>query len=277
MDPAALILPESRLGSVPDNAVKNESNLLLDESQKSRSAAQWFKIHGQIRYRFLINYRMSESLLRRFDLGPLSFDCYQGESFLSVCALRMKLRPEFSPLAFPWCSEFLYRLAVKTPRGERAFISLLSLNSSPVIAKLGVHFAPFRFRYEKMSHSEDGQLILGKEPQVLPCHLRLSSKQHLLEAELSCGSSRTSKSSIFASAKDAQNFLLELDGGVSLRGSRFYRQKIDRTNWDARFFECQFESGYLKPWLSKGLLQYDSTLLMTDLKQTWYPTKLEQI
>lgn len=242
---------------------------LLRESAQAKTGSQFFSIHGRIKYRFLINYRISPALLSQFDLGPLKFDFHRGEAFLSVCVLRLQLRPGFSPLAFPWSTEILYRLAVKKPDEERAFLSLLSLNSNRVIAALGSRFAPFRFRHEPMDLQEDGQLVQSGISRGASSFVEIRSRGHHLQGSLAALPGAPA-GSMFDSPGEAQRFFLELEGGVSRRGLDLYEQRIDRSGWGAEFCECQFESALIDSWTRRGDLEYDSSLVMSELEQTWH-------
>jgi hypothetical protein len=242
---------------------------LLELSSSIPASRQPFDMVGEITHRVLVNYRIAPQVLQEFDLGRLEWDSYEDTAFLSVCLLRYKwLKPAWWPrlLAHRGSCDILYRLAVHARRSDRpirAFLSLLNLNSSRLLVEAGRRFAPHKFAYSPI------ELLLHESV------LTMRTPNTHFEADLNTAQSAPPVSSIFGSLHDAETFLLDLDGNLSISPRNTVRlQTISHSLWESHFVvarEARFD--LLAPWIEEGLLEFDSVLYMANLAQAWRRTR----
>lgn len=242
---------------------------LLATSARIPASPQPFDMAGEISHRLIVNYRISHAAFSAFDIAPFEWDLYEHTAFLSVCLLRYtRLGPSWWPsaLAHRGSCDALFRLAVRAEVGGRpirGFLSLLNLNSSRLLAFSGRRIAPHKFAYAPLRLSTQGM------------QLSVDGLDIAFRADLSRANYTPPASSIFSSLHDAETFLLDLAGNVSLpdNGPPLL-QPISHSPWRSAFLEpSEMHFALLAPWVEAGTLELDSVLYMSDLRQVWQRTR----
>jgi hypothetical protein len=243
---------------------------LLGITSEVPASRQPIDMAGEISHRLLVNFRIAPHALAEFDLGGFEWDTYEGTAFLSVCLLRYNwLGPTWWPkaLAHRGSSEILYRLAVRLPGSDegpvRGFVSLLTVSSSPALAFAGRRFAPHRWVHAPVNLLLDGPTLSVSAPGTL------------FETDLRSAQLTPPPTTVFASLHDAETFLLDLPGHISLdRRGAAHLQPINHSPWASRFLLPETARfGLLEPWVEEGLLSLDSVLYMANLRQLWKRTR----
>jgi len=244
---------------------------LLAVSDSIEAARQPFSmaVRGHISHGLLVNYRISPQALAEFDLGPLDWDLHKGAAFLSVCLLRYKhLGPAWLPRPLQRLGphEVLYRLAVRDHRSDnalRGFLSLLNQSSSRLLVAAGR-----RMGWHKFTHA---QVRLDVRDGMLS----VDAPGTRFAASLSSRHFATPATSLFENLHEAESYLLNPATDISVGPDGTTRlQPVSRSHWKATFLEpseAHFE--LLEPWVSAGLLEYDSALYIRDVRQSWAPPR----
>lgn len=232
---------------------------------------QWLAVDGFVTDRFLVNYRAPAAELARLVPAPFTLDSYGGYGFLSVCVLEVR---DMGIRALPRALRFnnlevLYRLGVRY-RGQPSFVTLRSDTSSLALACLGGWFSQYRLRAARIQFSRaHGRFAL-----------QARTRDGSADARIDVDPSRTrraSSTSVFSSAELADRWLLGMSFSVDPgRPGRVLVQPIDHSPWQARFVEPrELQFGFLEQ-LSRTYavpLEYDSTLAMRGIHQTWHAAR----
>lgn len=232
---------------------------------------QWLAVDGFVTDRFLVNYRAPAAELARLVPAPFTLDTYDGYGFLSVCVLEVRgMGISALPRALRFHNlEVLYRLGVRF-RAQPSFVTLRSDTSSRVLACLGGYFSHYRLRAARIRLSRaQGRFALDA-----------NTKGGGADAHIDVDPSRTrraSSTSVFGSAELADRWLLGMSFSVDRgRGDRVLVQPIEHSPWRARFVEPRdLHFGFLEQ-LSRTYsvpLEYDSTLAMHAIHQTWHAAR----
>ena len=151
---------------------------------------------------------------------------------------------------------------------RRAFYTIASNSSSPLLGFLGTRFSHFRKRVSTFSRVDDGDTY----------YLKCMDDDPLARGELTAQINSVSKtrpdSTIFADITAATDFLFNLDGscGYSFERKKLSFQKIDYPEWNMYF--CN-DASYEFPLLNHLIdsLQISATrdciLFMENTPQTW--------
>jgi len=237
--------------------------------------AQWLAVSGQIPRRFVVNYRTPASRLARLLPSPFSVDERDGFGFVSVCALVVRgMGIDVAPAFLRFDNvEFLYRIGVRhriDGADVPTFLTLRSDVSAAALAFLGRHFSHYRPRRAALTYREDDAGV------SITCSSNDGLGDGSIKADLATLSD-ASPGSTFRSAQDASDFLLGMDHSAGdLPGGRVQIQPIEHSPWEARFVgRVEVKLPFLEHLSDAfGLtLEYDSTLHMENIAQTWRATR----
>jgi hypothetical protein len=230
-----------------------------------RGGHQWLPVSAHIRERYLVTYRAPAARLASLVPAPLTVDALDGWGFVSVCALDIaSMGLTGTPRFLRWSNrELLYRIGVRAG-GRPSFFTLRSDVSSPALALLG-RCSHYRLRRADVAATrEDGAL-----------RLVCTSRGGQADADFEAGARAADApaGSLFASADAAAQFLLGMSFSVDVTPEgRVRAQDIDHDPWRARFVTpARRRFDYLAR-VGRAIgadLEYDHTLAMTDLEQTW--------
>jgi Uncharacterized conserved protein (COG2071) len=256
---AALIAHETRLDR-PRHATFRGAALPL-----GRGGHQWLPVSAHIRERYLVTYRAPAARLAALVPAPLTIDALDGWGFVSVCALDVaSMGIAGAPSFLRWSHrELLYRVGVRAG-GEPTFFTLRSDVSSPALALLG-RFSHYRLRLAEVEARGAGGALR------LVCTSR--DGQADADFEAAARTDAPPPDSLFADADTATRFLLGMrfSADVTPEG-RVRVQDIDHDPWRARFVTPTRRRFDFLARVGRAIgadLEYDNTLAMTDLRQTW--------
>jgi len=258
---AAFVAHETGLGAGVRPAMSRRDAALDIE----RGGRQWLPVSAHITERYLVTYRAPAARLGALVPAPLVVDALDGHGFVSVCALEMD---DMGVVGTPWFLRFanrelLYRVGVRIA-GRPTFFTWRSDVSSRALASLG-KFSHYRLRHADVvgqrsdaglrltCASRDGRADADFEAQPRPC--------------------AAPGGSVFASVEAATRFLLGMSFSVDVTPmGRVRVQDIEHDPWRACFVEPSRRRFDFLDRLGSAMgvkLEYDHTLAMTDLRQTW--------
>jgi hypothetical protein len=257
---AALVARETGLDAPPRHATFRGAALPLE-----RGGRQWLPVSARIRERYLVTYRAPAARLASLVPAPLTVDALDGWGFVSVCALDIaSMGIAGAPAFLRWSNrELLYRVGVRAG-GQPSFFTLRSDVSSPALALLG-RFSHYRLRRADIDARRSGEAL----------RLLCTSRDGQADADFEAAPRATEApaDALFGSADAAARFLLGMSFSVDVTpAGRVRVQDIEHDPWRARF---------VTPWRRRfdflarvgraigADLEYDHTLAMTDLEQTW--------
>jgi len=229
---------------------------------------QWLAVDGFVTDRFLVNYRAPASRLAALVPAPFTLDSYDGYGFLSAGVVAVRDMGIASlPRAFRFHNlQVLYRLGVRF-RGEPSFVTLRSDTSSRALACLGGWFSHYRLRAARIELSRAGGRF------ALEAHTSDASGDAHFDVVPARATSETS-TSVFRSSEAADRQLLGMSFTVDPgRRGRVLVQPVEHTPWRARFVEPREKHfGFLERLSQRYSvpLEYDSTLALHDIQQTWH-------
>jgi len=231
----------------------------------ARGRTQWLPVSAFIRERYLVTYRAPAERLAALVPAPLAIDAWRGQGFISVCALDIE---DMGIVGLPsWLRfdnrELLYRVGVRAG-GQPSFFTLRSDVSAPALALLG-RFSHYRSRLGDVARARaDGRLRLV-------CRSRDGRAD--CDFEAAPEASARPRGSLFADAAEAARFMLGMSFSVDVAASgRVRTQAIDHDPWGACFAEPVRRRFDFIDGLGRAIgarLEYDHTLAMTNLRQTW--------
>jgi hypothetical protein len=230
-----------------------------------RGGFQWLPVSAHIRERYLVTYRAPAARLASLVPAPLTIDALDGYGFVSVCALDItSMGIAGSPGFLRWGNrELLYRVGVRVG-GEPTFFTLRSDVSSPVLALLG-RFSHYRLRRADLrAWRANGAL-----------RLVCASRDGQADADFEAAPRAAERpaGSVFGDVQSATRFLLGMSFSADVTPEGRVRvQRIDHEPWRARFASpTRRRFDYLER-VGRAIgadPEYDHTLVMTDLHQTW--------
>jgi uncharacterized protein YqjF (DUF2071 family) len=225
---------------------------------------QFLPVAARIRERYLVTYRLPAERLAALVPAPLEVDARDGYGFLSVCALDM---PEIGLVGTPRALRFqnrelLYRIGVRA-FGAPSFYTLRSDVSSRALSILG------RFSHYRLNHAR-----FAPAPSGPGLRLECRSADGAADAELEATPAEAARpaGSLFAGVEDATAFLLGMTFSVDVDDGRVRAQDIDHDPWRARFAAPTRRRFDFVERVGRAVgarPEYDHTLVMTDLRQTW--------
>jgi hypothetical protein len=257
---AALVAREAGLDRPARHATFRGAALPLE-----RGGHQWLPVSAHIRERYLVTYRAPAARLAAIVPAPLAIDALDGWGFVSVCALDIaSMGVAGTPAFLRWSNrELLYRVGVRA--GDRpSFFTLRSDVSSAALARLG-KFSHYRLRRADIEARRDGEALR------LVCASR--DGQADADFEANARAPGAPGDSLFADADAATGFLLGMSFSVDVTPEGRVRvQDIEHDPWRARFVTPVRRRFDFLARVGRAIgadLEYDHTLAMTDLHQTW--------
>jgi hypothetical protein len=249
-------------------------NLELLQKRMGRVNHQPVSVHSFTNKRFTVNYRAPLDHVRR--LLPLGIEPDEipgtGMGMFGMCAC------DFWVTRFGWIpipkiqnNDMLLRISARIPKNgvqRRAFYTISSNSSSPLLGYLGTRFSHFRKRVSTFSRIDDGTVY------QLQCTDNEPLARGVMTAQMNSISKNLPKSSIFSDIHAATDFVFNLDGscGYNFERKMLSFQKIDYPEWDMYF--CH-NTSYNFPLLEHLIesfqidAQLDCVLFMENTPQTW--------
>jgi hypothetical protein len=257
---AALVAHEAGLDRPPRHAIYRGAALPLE-----RGGHQWLPVSAHIRERYLVTYRAPAARLAALIPAPLTIDALDGWGFVSVCALDIaSMGVAGAPPFLRWSNrELLYRVGVRVC-DRPSFFTLRSDVSSAALAGLG-RFSHYRLRRADFEARRGGEAL----------HLVCTSRDGHADADFEASARRPEapSDSLFADADAATRFLLGMSFSVDVTPEGRVRvQDIEHDPWRARFVTPARRRFDFLVRVGRAIgadLEYDHTLAMTDLRQTW--------
>lgn len=258
---AALVARETGLNApAPRRAPYRGAALAVE-----RGGFQWLPVSARIRERYLVTYRAPAARLAALVPAPLTIDALDGYGFVSVCALDIaSMGIAGTPELLRWSNrEFLYRVGVRVG-GQPTFFTLRSDVSSRALALLG-RFSHYRLRRCDMRADRAGGAL----------HLLCASRDGQADADFEAAPREDDRPAdcVFPSVDAATRFLLGMTFSVDVTPEGRVRvQHIDHDPWRARFVTPTRRRFDYLARVGRAIgadLEYDHTLVMTDLHQTW--------
>ncbi len=224
--------------------------------------------------RFTVNFRAPLDQIGRLLPPGIEPDEIPGTGLgmFGMCAC------DFHVTQFGWVpvpriqnNDMLLRVSARIPKQgiqQRAFYTISSNSSSPVLGFLGARFSHFRKRVSAFSRVDDGEIY------ELKCLDRDPLARGVFTARMNSISKDCPESSIFSGIAAATDFLFNLDGscGYSFDRKMLSFQKIDYPEWDMYF--CH-NASYEFPLLNHLIdsfdiaAELDCILFMQNTPQTW--------
>lgn len=195
-----------------------------------------------------------------------------GKGLLSMCACDFSVT-KLGPVPVPriHTNEMLCRISVsvwKDGRQRRAYYTLRSDTSSWLLGLTGGHFSHFRKATSAFDRVDDGETY----------HLHCRADDSLCDGELTAAIDSISDdppdTTTFQDVTEATEFVLDLDGscGYNFAREKLSFQEIDYPDWEVSFcHDCTLDSALID-YLTESYdldLEFDCTLYMADVDQTW--------
>jgi uncharacterized protein DUF2071 len=230
-----------------------------------RSGRQWLPVSAHIKERYLVTYRAPAARIGALVPAPLVVDALDGYGFVSVCALEMdEMGVVGTPSFLRFANrELLYRVGVRIA-GRPTFLTLRSDVSSRALALFA------KFSHYRPHHAD----VVGQRSGA-GLRLTCASRDGRADADFEARPRPCAApdSSVFASVDAATRFLLGMSFSVDVtRAGRVRVQDIVHDPWRACFVEPSRRRFDFLDRLGRAMganLEYDNTLAMTDLRQTW--------
>lgn len=253
------------------NASTDLANL---QQRMGRVGNQPVSVHSYTNKRFTVNYRAPLDQVRRLLPPGIEPDEIPGTGMgmFGMCAC------DFWVTRFGWVpvpriqnNDMLLRVSARIRKQgveQRAFYTIASNSSSPLLGFLGVRFSHFRKRVSSFSRVDDGKIY------QLQCTDDDPLARGKLLAQLDSISKVKPDSSIFNGIRDATDFVFNLDGscGYSFERNMLSFQKIDYPEWDMYFcHDAEYDFPLLNHLVDSFEIdaELDCILFMCDTPQTW--------
>lgn len=251
-----------------------EADLQALQQRMGRVNHQPVSVRSFTNKRFTVNYRAPLEQVGRLLPPGIKPDEIPGTGMgmFGMCAC------DFWVTRFGWLpvprirnNDMLLRVSARIPKNgvdQRAFYTVASNSSSPVLGYLGTRFSHFRKRVSTFSRVDDEQTY----------QLRCIDNDPLARGQLSADMNSISKdrpeSTIFTDIQSATDFVFNLDGscGYSFARQMLSFQKIDYPEWDMYFcHQASYEFPLLQHLIDsfKFDAELDCILFMKNTPQTW--------
>ena len=224
--------------------------------------------------RFTVNYRAPLDQVRQLLPPGIEPDEIPGTGLgmFGMCAC------DFWVTRFGWIpvpkiqnNDMLLRVSARVVKNgveQRAFYTIASNSSSPLLGFLGSRFSHFRKRVSLFSRIDNGAVY----------QLRCTDDDPLARGELTAQMNSISKdrpeSTIFPDIQAATDFVFNLDGscGYNFRRKMLSFQTIDYPQWDMYFcHDASYDFPLLRDLIETFQIDatLDCVLFMKDTPQTW--------
>ncbi|MBN8247084.1 MAG: DUF2071 domain-containing protein [Verrucomicrobia bacterium] len=229
-------------------------------------------IHGLIRRRLLVNFRVNAAVMQRFLPPPFRPKLHQGHAIAGICLIRLeRMRPAWLPGFLGVSSEnAAHRIAVlwDEPSGE---------------TREGV-FIPRRDTGSLLNHLAGGRLFPGEHSLAdftvtddgTRIAMSIQARDRRMSVQLLARETDTlPESSCFASVADASAFF---EGGcvgysVTRDASRLDGLRLQTDGWRVRPLAVErVESSFFADpsAFPAGSIAFDHALIMRDLTHQWH-------
>ena len=250
------------------------SGLAKIQQRMGRVNHQPVSVRSFTNKRFTVNYRAPLEHVRRLLPSGIEPDEIPGTGLgmFAMCAC------DFWVTRFGWLpvpriqnNDMLMRVSARiNKRGieRRAFYTIASNSSSPVLGYLGTRFSHFRKRVSAFSRVDD------ETTYELQCNDADPLARGKLAAKMDSISKDVPSTSIFDNIHTATDFVFNLDGscGYCFRRNMLSFQKIDYPEWDMYFcHNAEYEFPLLNHLINSFKIdaELDCILFMQNTPQTW--------
>lgn len=228
-------------------------------------------IHGYIERRILVNYTAAPDDVRKIIPEPFKPKIYRDKAIVGICLIRLKnIKPKGLPDFFGISSENgAHRVAVEWDEdGE---------------TKEGVYI-PRRDTSLRLNTLIGGRLFPGKH-YLAKFNVKEADNNYHIDftssdnTSISIDAKETNQfnaNSIFETLENVSNFFERGAVGYSPNRGKYEGLKLQTYNWHMRPLEVQnvhssfFENDQV---FSKGSIQFDNALLMTQAEHKWKSVK----
>ena len=262
------------MATIENPQLHASADLATLQQRMGRVSNQPVSVRSYTNKRFTVNYRAPLGQVRRLLPPGIEPDEIPGTGMgmFGMCAC------DFWVSRFGWVpvpsiqnNDMLLRVSGRIKKKgveKRAFYTIASNSSSPLLGFLGVRFSHFRKRVSSFSRVDDGKIY------KLQCQDADQLARGNLSAQMDSISKVRPDSSIFSSIEDATDFVFNLDGscGYNFDRKMLSFQNIDYPEWDMYF--CH-NADYDFPLLNhitdsfKIDAELDCVLFMCNTPQTW--------
>ncbi len=250
------------------------ADLRTIQQRMGRVYHQPISVHSFTNKRFTVNYRAPLADVQRLLPPGMVADEIPGTGLgmFGMCAC------DFWVTRFGWMpvprirnNDMLLRVSArvrKNGQSQRAFYTIASNSSSPLLGFLGTRFSHFRKRISTFSRIDD------ETTYQLKCTDNDPLAQGSLSADMHSISKDRPATTCFADIAAATEFLFNLDGSCGYNFDRrmLSFQTIDYPEWDMYFcHQCEYDFPLLNNLIQRFEIdaQLDCVLFMKDTPQTW--------
>ena len=251
-----------------------QTNLQTLQQRMGHVNHQPISVRSFTNKRFTVNFRAPIDQVRRLLPSGIEPDEIPGTGLgmFGMCAC------DFWVTRFGWLpvpkiqnNDMLLRVSARIPKnGEehRAFYTISSNSSSPLLGFLGKRFSHFRKRISKFTRVDD------RKSYQLQCIDDDPLARGELSAKMDSVSKEKPATTIFSDIEAATDFVFNLDGscGFSFSRNKLSFQKIDYPEWDMYFcHEATYDFPLLRHLIESFEIdaELDCILFMQNTPQTW--------
>lgn len=221
---------------------------------------------------FLVNFAVKPEALAQLVPWPIQLDLASGMAYLSIVIAKMdKMRPAFLPreLGISYL-QVVYRVVVRSPRGERGVYFVRSDANNPLMSLAGDWLTFFRFHHSQI-RMERADKLVNFDLEARPGdHANIHAAY-----DLSTATETMPKSSAFSSLEQAKEFLVQLFAAFSYDPleDRVSVVRIERGEWNVKVLadsEACYEWMQHGTALSSATSRLDSIFYVRDLPYLWH-------
>jgi uncharacterized protein YqjF (DUF2071 family) len=228
------------------------------------------KVHGTIRRRLLVNFRVDPEVMQRQLPAPFRPKLQDGQAIAGVCLIRLEnIRPRRFPAMMGLSSEnAAHRVAVvwQDREGSHEGVYIPRRDTGSLVNHLaGGRLFPGEHQRATFHVVEDGQHIA----------LRMRSADARVEIDIAGHESkRLSETSVFRSVDEASAFFESGRTGYSVTSSahRLDGVTLKTRSWSAEPLEVEraYSSYFADPErFPAGSIGFDCALIMRDIAHEW--------
>lgn len=220
---------------------------------------------------FLVNFAMAPETLAGILPPSLTPDVYDGQAFLSVVVADMeRMRPVFVPAPFGVTYQQVVYRAVVRCGDQRGVYFLRSDADNPLMVEMGNLLSFFRFHRSRIVRTNGD----GVEHFDLVADPRDHADIHAT-FDIGRAGRTVPAGSVFCSADEAQNFLVELYTAFRPEPDGVHVKTVDikRTAWRVKMVDtprARFDYMDGSAFFPAGSTRLDSTIFVEDLEYYWH-------